>query len=113
MPGDPKECRKHAMQCQRLADEAHSVKSRETFLDLHAETISTESLIQDLHVRGWVQAGVKAPFSQPRNEAITETKTDQGKTRQDNQKPTVRFVRALLSTPCRARSEHGVGRLAI
>jgi hypothetical protein len=34
MPGDPKECLQHAVQCQRLADEARSVKARETFLDL-------------------------------------------------------------------------------
>jgi hypothetical protein len=34
MPGDPKECRQHAANCRRLADEAGTVLTRETFLNL-------------------------------------------------------------------------------
>jgi hypothetical protein len=34
MPGDPKECRQHAVTCRRLADEANTVSARETFLNL-------------------------------------------------------------------------------
>ena len=34
MPGDPKECRQHAMNCKFLAKAATDALSRQTFLDL-------------------------------------------------------------------------------
>jgi hypothetical protein len=34
MPGDPKECRKHAARCAEMAVAARTAQLRETFLDL-------------------------------------------------------------------------------
>lgn len=34
MPGNPKKCREHARECQRLADLARSEQARQTFQNL-------------------------------------------------------------------------------
>jgi hypothetical protein len=34
MPGDPQECRQHALHCVELAEHASTPKARQTFLDL-------------------------------------------------------------------------------
>jgi len=34
MPGDPHECRQHALNCERLAEQAATPEMRETFLGL-------------------------------------------------------------------------------
>jgi len=34
MPGDPKECRQHAMNCLQLAETASNAEARRTFVDL-------------------------------------------------------------------------------
>ena len=34
MPGDPQECRQHALNCERMAEQAATPQMRETFLGL-------------------------------------------------------------------------------
>ena len=34
MPGDPQECRQHALNCKRMAEQAATPQMRETFLSL-------------------------------------------------------------------------------
>lgn len=55
MPGNPKECRQHALNCQRLAETARNADERQrllrladTWLGLAAELESMEALLNAL-----------------------------------------------------------------
>jgi hypothetical protein len=46
MPGDPKECRKHARNCSKLARHAASLEAREHFASLHASWLRLAAEIE-------------------------------------------------------------------
>ena len=47
MPGDPKECRQHALRCMQLASEAKSEHAKGRFLDLAATWIKLAKDLED------------------------------------------------------------------
>jgi len=68
MPGDPKECRQHALTCVRLAQTSPSPQTREqfgrlanTWLNLAAELENTLSLLDTLEDEDEPQKGTKKP----------------------------------------------------
>ena len=49
MPGDPKECRQHALNCILLAKEATNVQSRQTFYNLAQSWSRLAAELEDAH----------------------------------------------------------------
>jgi hypothetical protein len=47
MPGDPKECRKHALNCTLLAKQASTEASKQTFLSLSKSWTRLAAELQD------------------------------------------------------------------
>jgi hypothetical protein len=47
MPGDPKECRKHALNCMLLAKQASTEESKQTFLRLSKSWTRLAAELQD------------------------------------------------------------------
>ena len=49
MPGDPKECRQHALNCRKLAETASSPTLQQTFLDLAKQWTRLANEIDDAY----------------------------------------------------------------
>ena len=67
MPGDPKECRRHAANCRRLAEEATTPEARKLFTGLaaHWEAIASELESAEVFLQAMNAVQPKKP-SRPR-----------------------------------------------
>jgi hypothetical protein len=62
MPGDPKECREHAANCKRLAEEAPTPAAREHFSRLAAQWERLASELESARVFLETMADPEKPF---------------------------------------------------
>jgi hypothetical protein len=60
MPGDPKECREHAVRCAELAVEARTPQLRATFLELSKNWEKLATQLED----AFAQANVRELFDE-------------------------------------------------